>query len=106
MPLPWVSLSPAWQEDEFLEQGTFWVVRGEKRDCETSETLSILSHLTWECRLLLEVDGIHRKVVQAPSEQLDEFSLSGHTCVTQPSKTLQRVLICKVPLRSLCAGNL
>ena len=38
MPLPWVSLSPAWQEDEFLEQGTFWVVRGEKRDCETSDT--------------------------------------------------------------------
>lgn len=61
MPLPWVSLSPAWQEDEFLGQRTFWVVRGEKRDCETLESLSILSHLTWECRLLLEVDGTHRK---------------------------------------------
>lgn len=40
MPLPWVSLSPAWQEDEFLEQGIFWVVKGEKRDCELQKLLA------------------------------------------------------------------
>lgn len=59
---------------------------------EHADALGVLSHPVRSSRVNIQAS------VLGINEQLQEFPLNEHTCVTRPWKAQQRVLICNIPL--------